>query len=276
LDEHVIEALGKSKIVIRDGKIVKIGDPQIHYCPLFEKYRGIKKLTPTTIEENIKFRIEDFGMCTPHRILKMKDFLSFGISETLSTLLEDKIIECAVIVCEGAGTVIINDPELVQGIGGRISGFTSTSPIQKIIDEIGRDNVLLPEEAEIDQVEGVLKAIDLGYEKIAVTITSAKHAKKIREIEKQYGDVNIYIFAVHTTGISEEDADGLFRYCDVITACASKSLRKIADKDKVFSVGASIPIYGVSKDGKDFLKRRIKKIGGLREKKDAKIPDPLI
>ena len=272
----MIEALGKSKIVVKDGKIVEIGDPQIEYCPLFEKYRGIKKLTSSAIEENIKFRIDDFGMCTPNRILKMKDFLSFGISETLTTLLEEEIIDCAVIVCEGAGTVIVTDPALVQGIGGRISGFISTTPIPEIMDEIGRDYVLLPKEAKIDQVEGVLKAIDLGYNKIAVTITSASDAKKIRNIEKQHDNIKVYIFAVHTTGISEEDAEGLFKHCDVITGCASKSLRKIADKEKIFSVGASIPIYATTKDGEDFLKRRIKKIGGLKEKKDGKIPEPLI
>jgi hypothetical protein len=41
-------------------------------------------------------------------------------------------------------------------------------------------------------------------------------------------------------------------------------------------VGASIPIYAISKNGEKFLKMRIEKIGGLKEKKDAKIPDPLI
>ena len=103
----MVEALGKARIVIRDGKVVEIGEPQIEYCPLFHKYRGMEKIDLQTIEENIKFRIEDFGMCTPQRQLKMKDFLSFGISETLGTLLEENLIECAVIVCEGCGTVII-------------------------------------------------------------------------------------------------------------------------------------------------------------------------
>ncbi|MGC9517585.1 MAG: methanogenesis marker 8 protein [Methanomicrobiales archaeon] len=276
MDEHIIEALGKSRIIVKNGKIVKIGDPLIHYCPLFEKYRGIKKLTHSTIEDNIQFRIEDFGMCTANRTLKMRDFLSFGISETLSTLIEDKIVDCAVIVCEGAGTVLITDHVLVQGIGGRISGFISTSPIAEIIDEIKIENVLDAKKAVINQVDGVLKAINSGYKKIAVTITSFEEAKHIRKIEKDYDDVKIYIFAVHTTGISKEDAEGLFKYCDIITACASKYLREIAEKKNIYSVGASIPIYGVTKNGKEFIKRRINKIGGLKEKKDAKIPDPLI
>ena len=276
MDEHVMEALGKAKILIRDGKVIKVEEPQIDYCPLFHKYRGIEKLTPRVIEENMEFRIKDFGMCTGQRKLKMADFLSFGISETLGTLLDEKIIDCAVIVCEGCGTVIVEDPELVQGIGGRISGIISTSPIKELINTLGENTVLNPETAEINQVKGVLKAINNGYQKIGVTIASAEDALKLRELESQYSDVKIFIFTVHTTGISREDAEVLFENTDIITACASLHLRNIAEERDSFSVGASIPIYAASKDGEEFLKMRIEKIGGLKEKKDAKIPDPLI
>ncbi|MDP3624888.1 MAG: DUF2099 family protein, partial [Methanobacteriaceae archaeon] len=93
MDEHVIEAMGKAKIIVKDGKVVDVGDPQIDYCPLFHKYRGIEKLDSESIKKNIEFRINDFGMCSPERNLKMKDFLSFGISETISTLLEEKIVD---------------------------------------------------------------------------------------------------------------------------------------------------------------------------------------
>jgi putative methanogenesis marker protein 8 len=276
VDEHVMEAIGKAKVVIRDGKVVEVEEPQIDYCPLFHKYRGIEKLTSQVIKENMEFRIEDFGMCTSQRKMKMADFLSFGISETLGTLLEEKIIQCAVIVCEGCGTVILEDPELVQGIGGRISGIISTSPIDEIIKVVGNDKVLNPEKAKINQFEGVIKAIDDGYTKIAVTVASAEDARKIREIESKNEDVKIYIFTVHTTGLSKEDAEAIFEDADVITACASLQIRKTAEKKDAFSVGASIPIYAASEDGEKFLKMRIEKIGGLKDKKDARIPDPLI
>lgn len=276
MDEHVIEALGKAKVVIREGKVVKVEEPQIDYCPLFHKYRGIEKLNPQVIKENIEFRIKDFGMCTSQRKLKMGDFLSFGISETFGTLLDEKSIDCAVIVCDGCGTVIVEDPELVQGIGGRISGIISTSPIKEVINILGENKVLNPEIAEINQVKGVLKAINNGYHKIGVTVALAADAVKLREIERQYDEVKIYIFAVHTTGISREDAKILFENTDIITACASIHLRTIAEKRNTFSVGVSIPIYAASKEGEDFLKMRIEKIGGLKDKKDAKMPDPLI
>ena len=79
MTEHIIEALGKSRITIENGKVVDVTEPEIEYCPLFDHHRGIKKLTKEVIAKNIQFRIDDFGMCTANRQLRMKDFLNFGI-----------------------------------------------------------------------------------------------------------------------------------------------------------------------------------------------------
>ena len=275
-DEHVIEALGKTRVVVKNGVVVEVGEPKIDYCPLFDKYRGIKEINPEEVKKNIEFRIEDFGMCTSNRKLRMKDFLSFGVSETLGTLLDENVIDCAVIVSEGCGTVIITDPEFVQGMAGRISAFLSTSPIVEIINTVGAQNVLDPENTEINQIKGALKAIDMGYENIAVTIVSADDAKKLRDIEKEHENVKIYIFAAHVSEMSKEEAEALFDNADVITGCASKYVREIGEDREIFKAGASIPIYGVTQNGENFLKRRIEKIGGLKDKKGAKIPDPLI
>ena len=275
-DEHVIEALGKTRVVVKNGVVVEVGEPKINYCPLFDKYRGIKEINPEAVKKNIEFRIQDFGMCTGNRELRMKDFLSFGVSETLGTLLDENVIDCAVIVSEGCGTVIITDPEFVQGMAGRISAFLSTSPIVEIINTVGAQNVLDPENTEINQIKGALKAIDMGYKNIAVTIVSADDAKKLRDIEKEHKNVKIYIFAAHVSEMSKEEAEALFDNADVITGCASKYVREIGEDREIFKAGASIPIYGVTQDGENFLKRRIEKIGGLKDKKGAKIPDPLI
>jgi putative methanogenesis marker protein 8 len=275
-DEHVIEALGKTRVVVKNGVVVEVGEPKINYCPLFDKYRGIKEINPEAVKKNIEFRIQDFGMCTSNRKLRMKDFLSFGVSETLGTLLNENVIDCAVIVSEGCGTAIITDPEFVQGMAGRISAFLSTSPIIEIIDAVGAQNVLDPENTEINQIKGALKAVDMGYKSIAVTIVSADDAKKLRDIEKEHDGVKIYIFAAHVSEMSKEEADALFDNADVITGCASKYVREVGEDREIFKAGASIPIYGVTEVGKSFLKRRIKKMGGLKDKKGAKIPDPLI
>ena len=276
MDEHIIEALGRTRVVVRDGKVVEVGEPKINYCPIFDKNRGIKEITSEAVRKNIEFRIKDFGMCTPERKLRMKDFLSFGVSETLSTLLDEKMIDCAVIVSEGCGTVILTDPEFVQGMAGRISAFISTTPITKIMETIGPENVLDPETAEINQIKGVLKAIDMGYRNIAVSVVLPEDAKKLRGIEKDNEDVNIYIFAAHVTEISKEDAKVLFDTADVITSCASKYINEVGNEREVFKVGASVPIFGATEAGEKFLKTRLEKIGGLKDKPKAKIPDPLI
>lgn len=275
MDQHVIEAMGKAKIIVRDGKVIEVGEPQIKYCPLFHKYRGIEELTPQNIKENIEFRINDFGMCTPQRKLKMNDFLSFGISEIISTLLDENTIDCVIMACDGCGTVIIKDSETAQGVGGRISGIVSTSPIKEVIETLGEKNVLNPKTAELNQIKGAEKAINQGYKNIAVTIAFPEDAIKLREIEKEY-DINIYIFAVHVTGLSRDEAQILFDHADVVTACASKTVREIGERNALLVAGSSIPIYAASDDGKEFLLRRIEKIGGLKEKKNAKLPDPLI
>lgn len=277
MSKHIIEALGLSRITIENGKVVDVTEPQVEYCPLFHHHRGIEKLTKEVIGENIQFRIDDFGMCTPERQLRMKDFLSFGISEIMCTLLEKNEIDCVVMVLEGCGTVIVTEPELVQGIGGRVSGLVETSPIPELVPEIGEENVLNRETAEINQVEGIKLAISQGYKNIAVTIAVASDAEKIKEIKREYPDINIYVFVVHTSKRTPEEARALFDVCDVATGCASKYMREIGYKESLKIVGQSIPIFSKTEDGKRFLELRLEKISGEKPKKDKPdLPYPLI
>lgn len=216
-------------------------------------------------------------MCTPDRQLRMKDFLSFGISEILSTLIEENAIDCAVMVCEGCGTLIVTESELVQGIGGRVSGLVKTSPIPELFDQLGAENILEPETAKIDQTEGIKLAIEHGYKNIAVTITLAQDCLKIQELKKAHPDVNIYIFVVHTSNRTKKEARILFDACDVATACASKYIREIGEAESLKTVGQSIPIYSKTENGKKFLEMRLEKIGGEKPKKEnPDIPDPLL
>ena len=168
MSKHTIEALGLSRITVEDGKVVDVTDPQTEYCPLFHKYQGIERLTKEAIAKNIQFRIDDFGMCTANRQLRMKDFLSFGISEIISTLLEEGEIDCAIMVCEGCGTIIITESEMAQGVGGRVSGLVETSPIPELFDKIGKDNIVDCNTARIDQIEGIKLAMSKGYKNIPI------------------------------------------------------------------------------------------------------------
>ncbi|OPY29930.1 MAG: hypothetical protein A4E28_00586 [Methanocella sp. PtaU1.Bin125] len=277
MDEHVIEGLGKARIVIRDGKVAEVGEPLIGYCPIFDKHRGIKKIDKDVIKKNMEFRIGDFGMCTPDRVLRMKDFLSFGVSEIICTAMTKKLVDAAVLVCEGTGTLVVTEPEMVQGVGGRVSGLVSTTPIPEIIAKVGRQNVLDPSAAKIDQVAGVEKAIAMGYRNIAVSIVSGNDARRLKEIEGKHPGVSIYTFVVHTTGLSREESEAVFKYADVLTGCASRHLRDIAAERKTFKIGDSIPMFGVSPRGIRLIEERIKFMGKeIKPNPNAPQPDILL
>ena len=274
MNEHIIEAIGKTPVKICDGKVVEVGESEIDYCPLFHKYHNMEKITSDAVKENIQYRIDDFGMCTGNRQIRMKDFLSFGISEILCTLLDEGIIDCVVMVCEGCGTVIIDEAEMVQGIGGRVSGLVKTSPIPDLIEKIGVKRVLDPSSASINQLEGIKKSISLGYRNIAVTLAGFLDTTSI---EDEHPEVNVYKFGVHTTGLSEDEALKIVESFDIVTSCASKYIRKYCDDKSVFSVGEEIPIYALTGEGELFLKLRLDKIGGPKPPKlNPRLPDPLI
>ena len=62
-------------------------------------------------------------MCTPEReVLDNREFVGFGASEILSFSLAVGILDAVVLACDGAGTVVVTKPAMVQGIGGRMSG----------------------------------------------------------------------------------------------------------------------------------------------------------
>lgn len=272
MGRHVVEALGRTRIVIEDGKVTEVGTPRVEYCPLFNRYRGIEKFTPEIVQKNINFRISDFGMCTPKRELRMRDFLTFGISELMAMSVSKGTLDCAVVVCDGAGTAAVTDPELIQGIGGRLSAVVETTPYPEIVDCLGKERVLDPKTGRIDQFGGVELARKLGFKRIGVTLVSSQEAKRIR---KRFGD-HAVLFAVHTSGVSKKEAEGLLETCDVVTACASKWIRKLAPEKSLLQVGKKIPIYAATEFGKRIIEDRLKEIGPSKPNDSEDAPRPLI
>ena len=259
-DRHVIEALGKAEVVIENGEVTHVGEPLVDYCPIFDKIDDAKHLTKDFIKWNIEKRIREFGMCTPQRVVKMPDVLSFGISEILKTNVELGLIDCVVGVCEGTGTLIMNDGEIIQGVGGRVSALVSTTPIPEVIEKVGVENVVNPETAELDPIKGLQMAIDRGFKNIAVTILPSEIINDIKEYPTPE-DVNVYIFVAHTTNADDNEMEISFRNADVITACASDKVRKYAEKDKVYYSGSKVPIFAITEKGREFLDNRLEKIG---------------
>jgi len=80
----------------------------------------------------------------------------------MMTGLKRGLIDSTVTVCDGAGTVITDNPELVQGMGALMSGLIETEPIEEIIEGIeSRGGIVLDKEkAGIDQVSGLRKHAD--------------------------------------------------------------------------------------------------------------------
>lgn len=101
-------------------------------------------------------------MCTNAReVLGSGKFVGFGASELISAGLKHGIIDCAVIASDGAGTVIVRSPELVQGIGGRMSGLVKTSPLLGIIKRLKTQVELssTKKTARIDQPTGTARMV---------------------------------------------------------------------------------------------------------------------
>ncbi|WP_407453292.1 methanogenesis marker 8 protein [Methanobrevibacter sp.] len=260
-DRHVIETLGKVKVVIENGEITEVGSSEMKYCPMFHAMHKVDELNEEFIRKNINFRIQDFGMCTPDRVIEMDDLVTVGISEILKTNMEKGNIDCVVGVCDGAGTVLMTNPRVVQGVGGRVSGLISTTPIPEVIKNLEEKDsiVLYPETAELNQLEGLKLAIEKGYKDIAITVIPSPMIKELREYPVD-DDVNVYIFVAHTTGISREEAEMVFEYGDIVTACASKEVRGYADEIKPYYYGVKVPIFCASEDGRRFLDVRLEKI----------------
>ena len=279
-DRHVIEALGKAEVVIENGKITYIGEPVVDYCSIFDNGQHNGDLTKEFIKSNINKRIDEFGMCTPQRSIDVEDTMSFGTSEKLKTNMINGNVDCVVGACEGVGTLLIDDAELVQGVGGRVSALISTTPIDEVMDKVGRENVLNPETAELNPLKGLEMAIERGYKNIAITIIPTEMVKDLRQYPKPE-DVNIYIFVAHTTNVSKKEAEMLFDYADVISGCSSINIRETAEERKPYYAGKKVPLYAVTENGKRLLNERLEYIGyELCEKKYpqdfTQSPKPLI
>lgn len=255
---HIMELLGRARVKVKDERVVESGEPVIEWCPLFDKVRGIKLVTSEAAAGNMDFRIDKYGMFSPRRKLEMGTFVGFGASESMMTGIAKGIIQAAVTVCDGAGTVITSNPQLIQGMGGYISGLTQTDPIPEVIEgiEARGGHVLSPKDASIDQIRGARWAAD-GFSNFAVTVADADTAERVRELEAE-SEVRIMIVGVHLTGISQEDAVRLLAVADVVTGCASKHIRE--QVKPLVQVGTAVPLFGLTKWGKELLIERAKEV----------------
>jgi putative methanogenesis marker protein 8 len=208
------------------------------------------------------------------------DFVGFGASELISCGIVSGSLDAAVLACDGAGTVIVTTPEMVQGIGGRMSGLVSTSPLAEEMDLIEKNGgiVLDRAHATIDPVLGVSLAYEKGFSHVAVTVASADVAVAIH---KKHPDA--FIFGVHMSGITEQDAVKLVSVADIVTACASKWIWKVAGAKALVQAGTAVPVFALTQRGKQLILDKIARSdrpvlvsGSKLPVYGPELPDPLM
>ncbi len=257
---HVMELFGRTRVVVKDGKVVDVGEPAAQWCPVFSKTAGVSKLTAHEAKKNMEYRIRELGMFTPQRRFDYGVFVNFGASEIMMTALRRRLLDTTVTVCDGAGTVISADPELVQGMGALMSGLIETEPIPEIIAgiETRKGVVLDKEKARIDQVMGLEKACELGYRNIAVSIVDPQDAPRLRAIEKER-EINLILIGAHLSGLKCRNAGEFIESLDIVTGCASRTVRDLIKP--VLQMGTSVPMFAMTQKGKELLCERAKEVG---------------
>ena len=86
-DEHVIEAIGRCRIVIRNGQVVEVGDALIRDCPLAKRFAyPIPDIEKESVKANIEHGSGHTACVIPGReVTDTREFVGFGASEVLSS-----------------------------------------------------------------------------------------------------------------------------------------------------------------------------------------------
>lgn len=249
--EHEIYCCG-ARVRISSKGIEVLSEPLIEYCPLHEALYGTKKIDVEAVRKSVEMKIAGFGFCCGNRVFDDEPLVAYGASEMMLVWLEKGLIDCAVVVSEGAGTVITSNGRLVQAIGARLTGIVKTSPIPEIIQKIrSQGGIVFDEEgASIDQAGGVKRAFDLGFRRVAVSVAGFQ-SKVISEIRKLEADkkADVLIFSVCNTCVGKADVRHIAE-ADVVCASASKIIRREIGKKALLQLGVTIPVYVLTDKGK--------------------------
>ena len=249
--EHEIYCCG-ARVRISEKGVEVLTEPTVEYCPLHEALYGTKKIDAETVQKSVTMKVAGFGFCCANRLFDAEPIVAYGASEMMRVWLEKGLVDCAVVVCEGAGTVITPNGELAQSIGARLTGIIRTSPIKEIIERIEADGgvILDKASARIDQVEGVKRAFDLGFKRVAVSVAGfqAKAISEIRKFEAS-AEADVLVFSVCNTCVGNADVTHIAK-ADIACASASKLLRGEIGKKAVLQLGVTIPVYALTDKGK--------------------------
>ena len=286
MSEHLLE-MAKALVRVKDGKVEVLTEPGIRCCPLRQDLYGIQEESRETVQRVLEGHMKELGMYGPDRVLELQEEpVSFGASEILADAMREGLVEAAVVVCEGVGTVVATRPEVLQAIGAHMTGLVKTEPIKEIQESLEKMGcTLLDRQGTMDQVRGFEQAASSGFKKIAVTVAGSRagDAEALRKRDYEHRTHSI-ILAVHTTGISEAEALALAESCDLVWSCASRAVREVVGKRAKMQIGISIPVFALTQEGKRLILNRalhysgplVLHRAGLPLAPEGKQPEPLI
>ena len=261
-DDFHVSRMFSSLVAISNGNVIAVSEPYMTYCPLAASLYGRDTLPDRSevvdgIRHAVSEKVRGFGYYTGSRELCTNRIaIPFGASEMMMRARQKGEIDAAVVACEGAGTVIARDPDLVQGIGARMNGLFHTSSIPETINRIEKSGgyVVFPDTARINQRAGLERALEMGFEKIVVTVNAFQEElfSDIRKIADQAA-ISPVIMAICTTGIDEERATELADEADLIWSCASNEVRMICGAKARIQVTTRIPVFVMTDRGISFF-----------------------
>lgn len=284
---HITRMFGSYILITGRGnelKAVKATPIPIKYCPLMVKL--LKEVGGEVAEELLKSledskeEIQTELMCklinevvikggyfdTNRPLNSCEANVLFGASETISSAFESDIVDAAVIVSNNLGTIITTNSSNTQGAVKRMTGLFYTSPSEQIMDTAQMSGIIpvFPHTAAIDQIEGVKKAISLGYKKIAVSLAANENYlhEELKRLEETNG-VTIYKFGLCSTGIDEKTSKIMRDNADVIWSCASKQVKEFIEPNALAQVGVKIPVHIMTKRGYEIIKNHLNKLGNI-------------
>ena len=138
-----------------------------------------------------------------------------------------------------------------------MSGLVSTTPIPELIQKVRENGGIVPdpEHASLDPLPGIAAAHKAGLKRLAVTVVGADGAEIVRK-----ADPDAVIVVVHTTGTTDEEALRLIHTADIITSCASRTIREICGPKALLQAGSAIPVFAMTPRGKDLIIERMRMI----------------
>lgn len=283
---HITRMFGSYILLMKENdelKAVAATPIPIKYCPLMKKLLEevggdyAKKLIDSLGKSDVNKQTKEMcnlinevvikgGYFDTNRPLNSCDAnVLFGASETMSSAFKAGLIDAAVIVSNNLGTIITTNEFNTQGSVKRMTGLFHTSPSKTIMECAVNEGIIpvFPHTGTIDQLEGVKKAISLGYKNIAVSVAAQDNYlhKELARLEHE-NNIKIYKFGLCSTGIDYDTAVSMRDYADVVWSCASKYVKEEIAPNSILQVGVKIPVYIMTKQGLEIVSNHLKQMNG--------------